>query len=67
MAVSRRHLIGLLVIEVALFVVSGVTAKNSNHPGTVSNVFWVIFLIGILVLIVLVVVALVQSRRSRAG
>lgn len=66
MAVNRRHLMGLLVIEVALFVIAGVTSKNSHHPGTVSNVFWDVFLIGVVVLILLIVVALVQARRSRA-
>jgi hypothetical protein len=63
MAVTRRHLFGLLVVEVVLFVLAGVTAKNSHHPGTASNVLWSAFLIGFVVLILLVVVTLVQSRR----
>jgi hypothetical protein len=66
MVLSRLNLLYLFVVDVVLFVLSGVTAKNSSHPGAVSNVFWVVFLVGVLALIVLGVVALVQSRRSRA-
>jgi hypothetical protein len=33
----------------------------------VSNVFWDVFLVGIVLLVVLVVATLVQSRRSRAS
>jgi hypothetical protein len=46
-------------------VLSNVTSKSNSHPGTVSNVLWVVFLLGVLALIVLGVVALVQSARSR--
>jgi ABC-type spermidine/putrescine transport system permease subunit II len=35
------------------------------HPGTASNVLWVVFLIGVVALIVPCVVAVVQSMRSR--
>jgi hypothetical protein len=67
MAFTRRHLLGVLVTEVVLFVLAGVTSKNSHHPGTVSNVFWDIFLIGLVVLLVLVVSTVVRSRRRPAG
>ena len=66
MTLSRRNLIYLAVADVVLFVLAGVTSKSSSHPGTVSNVFWVVFLIGTGLLIVLAVVALVQSRRRPA-
>jgi hypothetical protein len=59
---TRRNLLGLLVIDVVVFVLSNVVAKNSSHPGTASNVLWVVFLIGVLALIVLGVAALVRSR-----
>lgn len=62
---SRRAWIGFVVAEVVLFVLAGVTSKNSSHPGTVSNIFWGAFLIGAALLIVLVVVALIQSLRAK--
>ncbi len=65
MVTSRRNLLGLFVVDVVLFVLSNVTSKSSSHPGTVSNILWVAFLIGLLMLIVLAIVALVQSARSR--
>jgi hypothetical protein len=66
MVVSRRTLIYLAVADVVIFVLSNVVAKNSHSPGTVSNVLWVVFLLGVALLIVLGVVALVQSRRTPA-
>lgn len=65
MVVSRRTLIALFVADVVIFVLSNVTSKSSSYPGAVSNVLWVVFLLGVLALIVLGVVALVQSARSR--
>jgi hypothetical protein len=50
-----------------LFVIANATSKTNSHPGTVSDVAWVLFLFGILGLIVFVPVALVQSRRPRTG
>jgi uncharacterized membrane protein YhaH (DUF805 family) len=61
----RRNLLVLFVIEVVLFVLAGVTSKNSSHPGTVSNVFWGVFLVGVVVLVVLAIAIVVQARRSR--
>jgi hypothetical protein len=66
MVVSRRTWIGFVVTDVVLFLLANVTAKNSSHPGTVSNIFWVAFLIGTALLIVLAVVAVVRSRRGPA-
>ncbi len=66
MILRRRNLLGLLVVEVVLFVLAGVTSKNSKHPGTLSNVFWVVFLVGVVLLILLVIGTVIQSRRSRA-
>ena len=64
---TRRNLIGLLVFDVLLFVLANITINSSKHPGTLSNVFWVAFLIGVVALIVLVGVALVQSRRPKTA
>jgi len=67
MVLRRRNLLAIFVVEVVLFVLAGVTSKNSHHPGTVSNVFWDVFLVGVVLLVVLAVAALVQSRRSRTN
>jgi hypothetical protein len=67
MALSRRNLIGLLVADVVIFVLSNVVVKNSSDPGIASNILWVIFLIGFVALIVLSVLALTQSRRGAAA
>jgi uncharacterized membrane protein YhaH (DUF805 family) len=65
MALTRKHWLALIGVEVVLFVLSNVTAKNSSHPGTASNILWILFLVGVVVLIVLVIAALVRSLRSR--
>ena len=65
MVLRRRNLLVLFVVEVVLFVLAGVTSKNSSHPGTVSNVFWGVFLVGVVVLVVLAIAIAVQARRSR--
>jgi hypothetical protein len=62
MRVNRWTLISLFVLDVALFALAAVTSKTSSHPGTVSNVFWGAFLVGVALLIVLGIVALVRSR-----
>ena len=67
MILRRRNVLALFVVEVALFVLAGVTSKTNSHPGTVSNVFWDVFLVGIVLLVLLVVATLVQSRRRRAS
>jgi hypothetical protein len=60
---TRRNLIALAAIELALFVIANLTAKSSSHPGTVSNVAWVAFLLGAVLLVVLAVATVVRSRR----
>ena len=66
MALNRRNLLALLGVDVVLFVLSNVTSKSNSHPGAVSNVLWVVFLLGVLLLIVLAVVARRRSRRRPA-
>jgi len=66
MALTRKHWLALIGVEVVLFVLSNVTAKNSSHPGAASNILWILFLVGVVALIVLGLFALVRSRRSRA-
>jgi hypothetical protein len=60
---TRRNLIGLLVLDVVLFFLANVFSKSHKHPGTLSNVCWFAFLIGAALFVVLALVALIQSRR----
>jgi len=61
---SRRAWIVLVVADVLLFALANVTAKNSSHPGTASNVLFVAFVIGAVLLITLAIATLVKSRRG---
>jgi hypothetical protein len=61
---SRRAWIVLVVADVLLFALANLTAKNSSHPGTASNVFFVAFVIGAVLLITLAIATLVKSRRG---
>ncbi len=63
-ALSRRTWIGLVAADVVLFALANLTAKNSTHPGTASNVLFVASLIGAALLITLAVVTMVKSRRG---
>ena len=65
-APSRRTWIGLTAAEVVLFALANLTAKSSSHPGTVSNVFFVAFVIGAVLLIALAIATVVRSRRGAA-
>ena len=61
---SRRTWIGMILTDVALFVLANLTAKNSSHPGTVSNVFFAAFVIGAVLLIALAIANVIRSRRG---
>jgi hypothetical protein len=56
-----RRLLGLAVADAAFFFCSGWTSEGSEHSGTVSNVLWVDFLLGILLLIALTVAAAIRG------
>jgi hypothetical protein len=60
-AITRQKLIGVVVIEIVLFLLANVTAKNSHHPGLISNVFWIAFLAGAALLIILALATLVRK------
>jgi hypothetical protein len=48
-------------------VLANVTSgSNSKHPGTLSNIFWYAFLIGVLALILLGLLTLARRLRLRA-
>ena len=61
---SRRTWIVLVVADVVLFALANLTAKNSSHPGTASNVFFVAFVIGAVLLIALAIATVLKSRRG---
>jgi uncharacterized integral membrane protein len=42
---------------------ANVSAKNAGHPGTLSQIAWVVFCVGVLLMIVLGVAAFMRSRR----
>jgi hypothetical protein len=63
---TRRSWIALVAVEVALFVVANLTAKNSSHPGALSNVLFAASVVGAVLLVVLAVVTVVRSRRRPA-
>ena len=63
-ALSRRTWIGLVAADIVLFALANLTAKNSSHPGTVSNVFFIAFVIGAVLPIALAITTVVKSRRG---
>ena len=67
--VRGRNLIFLAVTDVVLFIVANVAYGSGHQHGlriTVSNVAWVLFLLGFLLLIVFGIVALSQLIWRRA-
>ncbi len=44
--------------------IANVTANSNGHPGTVSDVAWVAFVLGAVLLITLGVAAAIRSRRA---
>jgi hypothetical protein len=65
MVITRRNLLMLFAADVVIFVLSNVVSETNAHPGTASNVLWVIFLIGAMALIVGGIAAAIRSARSR--
>ena len=73
--VGGRSLIFLAVADVVLFLIANVAYGGGDQHGlriAVSNVAWVLFLLGVLLLIVLGIIALGQLiwravRRRRSG
>lgn len=63
-APSRRTWISLVLGELVLFALANLTAKNSSHPGTVSNVFFIVCIIGAVLLVTLALITVVKSRRG---
>ena len=63
-ALTRRTWIGLVIADVVLFVLANLTAKNSSHPGTASNAFFIAFVIGAVLLITLAIASVIKARRG---
>jgi hypothetical protein len=61
---NRRSLIALAVVEIVLFVLAGVTANSHSHPGTVSNIITVTYLIGVVPVLVLATALLTRSWKA---
>ena len=53
LAISRTGWMLYAIVEVALFVGANLTARSSSHPGTVSNVFFITFIAGLVLAILL--------------
>jgi hypothetical protein len=51
------------IIEVALFLIANLTAKNASHPGTVSNIFFITFIAGLPLAAALGSMEIVRQRR----
>ena len=67
--VRGRNLIILAIADVVLFIVANVAYGPGNEHGlrmALSNMVWVLFLVGLLLLIVLGMVGLAQLIRRRA-
>jgi len=67
--VRGRNLITLAIADVVLFIVANVAYGAGHEHGlrmAVSNVTWVLFLVGFVLLIVLVILSLAQVARRRA-
>jgi hypothetical protein len=62
LAISRTGWILYAIVEVALFAGANLTAKNSSHPGTVSNVFFLTFIVGLVSALLLGAATLIQHR-----
>jgi hypothetical protein len=66
--VRGRSLIILAIADVVLFIVANIAYGPGHEHGlrmAVSNVTWILFLIGFLLLIVLVILSLAQVIRRR--
>ena len=64
-SLTRHAWIVYLLIEVALFLMANITAKNSSHPGTVSNVVFIAFITGLVLAVLLGATELIRSQRHR--
>jgi hypothetical protein len=64
-AIGRTGWMLYAIVEVALFLGANLTAKNSSHPGVVSNAFFVMFIVGLVLAIVLGAATLIREHSTR--
>ena len=64
LTISRSGWVMYGIVELALFVMANVTAKNASHPGTVSQIFFFTFIVGLVLAVALGVMTLVRQRRT---
>jgi hypothetical protein len=64
LAISRTGWMLYAIVEVALFAGANLTAQSSSHPGTVSNVFFITFIAGLVLAIVLGAATLLRQRSA---
>ena len=64
-ALSRTGWIAYAIAEVALFAAANLTAKSSSHPGAVSNVFFITFIVGLALAFLLGASTLIRQRTTR--
>jgi len=70
LAISRTSWGVYAIVEAALFLAANITAKNSSHPGTISNVFFLTFIAGLVLALLLGAATVIRQRRTtrqRAG
>jgi nitrate reductase gamma subunit len=60
-----RNIAVLFIVDDVLLVLSAVTQKNKHNAGTASDIFYVIFLIGVAALIAGLIAMWVRSSRSK--
>jgi hypothetical protein len=64
LTLSRTGWIIYGIVEVALFLVANFTAKSAGHPGTVSQICWITFLVGLLLAFALGAREIIRHRRG---
>jgi hypothetical protein len=53
------------IVEIGLFVIANLTSKSSSHPGTVSNIAFIAFIVGLVLAVALGAATLIHQRRAR--
>lgn len=66
-AISRTGWILHTIVVVALFVAANLTAHSSSHPGTVSELFFIAFIVGLGLALLLGSATLIRKRRTTHG
>lgn len=65
LSINRNGWIIYGTVEVALYLVVRFTAKNADHPGTLSQIFFTVFIIGLVLAVMLGVATLLRQDRAQ--